>query len=951
MHFWFALLISSFSFSQNENNKWYFGSAAGLDFVTNPPTPISTSAMLLTNGVKEGTSSISDAFGKLVFYTDGTTIWNKVDQVMANGSGLIGQLPRTQAALIVKQPGNSNIYFVFTLGTLGLCYTTVDMNLAAGNGSVTAKNTPLGGPTTEKLAGTKHCNGIDTWVLTHDYGTDAFRCHLVTSAGVSATPTLSSAGKFLITPNQTYGYAKFSQNGKKLGCGFYHNTINFANFELYDFDNSTGVVSNSLSLSIPLNVPAYPPSTNPSPPPSRIPKPAVLYPYGCEFSPDGTKFYGSAAGDTVMFQWDLCAGTANDIVNSRYKIKSFTSAAMQLGKDGKIYVARVNKQALGVINDPNLAGAACNYVAQGLSIAPSVCSYGMTNFVSEPPRVPFTYVINGSVSCNTATFVSPPMPTSTLTTCGITGYNATSHVWYFGDPASGAANTSTLTNPVHIYPGQGTYTAALVYTYNNSCGGVNTDTLKQEVKIGVLPLLSSAGFNLCTGDSLVLSAVGAQTHSWSTGVTSSSIVVSPLTTSAYTVSGTDKDGCPYITTQTVNVYISPTLSVTGPTVICPGYQVKLKGEGANTYSWSSGYMIPMNTVIQWQPSVTYTLWGNSNGCVKTKTVTVLLKKPDVFITGGDATVCAGTPVSYTASGTRDYYWSNGTYENTVTIIPTVTKVYTVQGMDKVGCTNTATVLITIQAQPAIVDFSYKSPVCERTRTIDPVPSGNFNAGGIYSSAELDVDSLTGQLNTFASTSGTYQVNYALAAKGCTAAGKSSATLAIIPLPQLVMPSLTRVDPGGSLPLPVSGAMSYTWEPAEYLSCVNCDSPVSTPYKDIQYCVRAELNSCLTQSCVEIKIVCDTTADYSLPNAFTPNGDGLNDAFCLQGWSSCTENFRMMIFNSWGEKVFESSEPGFCWDGSYQGKLLDAGVFAYVASVRNWSSRTTIKRKGNISLIR
>src|SRR5436190_5436154 len=115
--------------SQNENKKWYFGNQAGLDFMTSPPT-------ILTNGqmnTGEGCASIADASGNLLFYTNGINIWDKTHSVMANGSGLTGNSSTTQSGIIVKQPGNSNIYFVFSLGAQGtgsLNYSIVDMNLA-----------------------------------------------------------------------------------------------------------------------------------------------------------------------------------------------------------------------------------------------------------------------------------------------------------------------------------------------------------------------------------------------------------------------------------------------------------------------------------------------------------------------------------------------------------------------------------------------------------------------------------------------------------------------------------------------------------------------------------------------------------------------------------------------------------------------------------------------------
>src|SRR5690348_9568561 len=94
--------------AQNESSKWYFGNKRALDFSTNPPTPILTSSMKDNRGC----SSIADASGSLLFYTSGDTIWNQANNVMANGTGLLGGIQGR--VLIAKQPGNNSIYFVFT---------------------------------------------------------------------------------------------------------------------------------------------------------------------------------------------------------------------------------------------------------------------------------------------------------------------------------------------------------------------------------------------------------------------------------------------------------------------------------------------------------------------------------------------------------------------------------------------------------------------------------------------------------------------------------------------------------------------------------------------------------------------------------------------------------------------------------------------------------------------
>lgn len=432
--------------AQNEASKWYFGVNAGLDFMTSPPT-------ILTNGQMnawEGCTAISDPAGNLLFYSDGSTIWNAAHLPMANGTGLAGLNTSTQSGIIIKQPGNSNIYFIFTLmGNLigGLTYSRIDMSLAAGMGSVTVKNAVLyPGACAEKLAATKHCNGQDVWVLSHDNNNTNFRAFLITSAGVSTVSIISSVGS---THLSYHGQMKISSNGRKVGVALqYVSSI----FELFDFNPATGVVSNCIPLT-----------------PSAI---SFNASYGCEFSPDGTKFYGTADGK--IFQWDLCAGSNTNIIQSEYTVSNGGEFSLQVAIDGKIYGTRQADSSLSVIHNPDLAGSACNYVFSGQFVSPKTTYWGLPNFMSSYlKKVKSFDMLIDSADCQKIHFSQPCTPAP--------GPN--SITWSFGDPASGL-NQSTISNPTHQFSGAGTYTIRLIMYYN--CG---SDTVIKQIVLPGVPTI------------------------------------------------------------------------------------------------------------------------------------------------------------------------------------------------------------------------------------------------------------------------------------------------------------------------------------------------------------------------------------------------------------------------------------------------------------------------------
>ena len=210
-----SIICSSILHAQIQRTyHWYFGDHAGIDFS-------SGTAVADTNGqvnTWDGCSSISDETGNLLFYTDGSTVWNKNHAVMQNGTGLWGHWSSHQNSLIVPKPLSQFIYYIFTTDAWennfvhGLCYSVVDMTLDGGFGAVTNKNILLVAPTNEQLQATYHKNCRDIWVITHKRNQEKFYAYLVTAQGISA-PVISTIGNatgllwgcsgFKISPKET----------------------------------------------------------------------------------------------------------------------------------------------------------------------------------------------------------------------------------------------------------------------------------------------------------------------------------------------------------------------------------------------------------------------------------------------------------------------------------------------------------------------------------------------------------------------------------------------------------------------------------------------------------------------------------------------------------------------------------------------------------------------------
>lgn len=378
------ILLSSFSFGQNQFNNWFFGSNLGLNFSTPIPTLIAGGQI----NQAEGNATISDASGNLLFYTSGTAVYNRNDLVMTNGTGLLGHASSTQSAIIVQRHWSSNIYYIFTadadIGVNGIRYSEVDMNLSASFGAVTTKNILLHTPSCEKLTAVRHCNNRDVWIVSHDWNSNIFRSWLVTPFGVNATAVTSSFGYTPISPTQQgYGQMKANSRGDMIACAYYglSSQTSGNRVELYDFNNSTGQVTSATSLG---NVNAV---------------------YGIEFSRSGRFLYAST-NPGVLFQWDLCAPS---ITGSKYQVANVGAffGSLQIAKDGKIYCSRGVNKWISRIANPEVYGGGCGFVDQFIT-TPTNCMFGLPNFASYyvyPQPITFSNAIQ---SCNTICFTASP---------------------------------------------------------------------------------------------------------------------------------------------------------------------------------------------------------------------------------------------------------------------------------------------------------------------------------------------------------------------------------------------------------------------------------------------------------------------------------------------------------------------------------------------------------------
>jgi len=530
---WLILLIAIpfLSFSQGkEYNIWYFPEFCGIDF-TNGSPPVSITDGALDDNDGEGCSTICDSLGNLLFYTTGVVVWNRNHVHMANGEDM-GHWSSTGAVIIPKDV-SAGLYYVFNEGynqnapsNADFRYSVIDMKLDNGYGAVvdSLKSVILADNVYELFCAVKHANGNDYWVVAHGGFNSLFYSFLVTSDGISS-PIVSVAGS---SSNGYGGYMKISPDGRKIVQTYSSAPLSeYMFFELMDFNDETGVVSD-------MNLVHKDGSSS-----------------GVEFSPDNTKLYINQPAN--LAQYDLQAGTPEQILNSEYRIDENNRAfpgALQLGTDGKIYCIMnylkigtfYAQNYLSVINKPNKIGFACEYDSLGVMLDEHILGFNtgqaLPTFVSSFFADP---VFNWENTC---------FNDSTLFTIeNITGIDSV--LWDFGDFFAYPNNSSTLLSPSHLFSRADTFNVVLNVFY-----GAIPRTVAQQVIIKPSPQPTIGNDTLMCDIlfSIELDATcDATSYFWNTWETTPQITVSD--TGTYFVRATNAGGC--VGKDTIHIGLSP----------------------------------------------------------------------------------------------------------------------------------------------------------------------------------------------------------------------------------------------------------------------------------------------------------------------------------------------------------------------------------------------------------
>jgi gliding motility-associated-like protein len=869
---------------ESQGVKWYFGQKAGLDFGGGGnPRPI-TDGNLSTI---EGSSSIANTKGILLFYTDGITIYEKDGKPMKSlvpGDTNTVQIPldgnthSTQSALIVPKPtcrGCEYLYYVYTTseirGKKTLTYSVVDMRQNGGKGAIVEKNIPIAGESTEQSAAVENKRDSTYWVITRIYGTNKFEIRHLTRSEDPITTTYqggqvidslaNAEGYIKIGPADTTGGNEGNRPMAVVIPGPPTNSI-----DLYTFNDSTGNMTFNRTLVL-----------GPAPPKA----------YGVEFSPDGKSLYvtmladtnanGSQKGASYVLKYDL---TQKDslLTQSKTVVDSSTTrqyGSIQIGPDGRLYIAVKGSSTLATIDNPN-GGLLDSLIfnPSGQTLGGQISQLGLPNLVAnfnDQSSGPGLTYADTCVNAPTVFQVGPNCPKLKET-----------YTLDYGDGSR--PYSTTATQPItHGYAKPGQYFVTLRIVTRTSAGGICKDTLIKD-------------------------------------------------------------------TLTI-VELPPDIKLGADTAVCnkKGIVLDMKVQ-AKLYVWlvNGSIVSRQKTITLNRPGFYRVIALAANGeCFKSDTIEVQIKPPPSLDLGPDTVFCYRSSVKLTVPQQTwsTFQWSNGGTERSTDVSKAGT--YYVTAQNFAGCENSDTIKVSELPKLRMAATLTNPKSCtlsDGAIAVRLLTPGTYYYRWTGPSGNIFVDTTSRQT---ALAPGTYKIQVTDSIYACKV--DTSFLLPPPPPPVFSLTDLVALCEGdqGKAQLTASGVagLKYLWlsPRTDTTKSILVDTPGNYQVKvtDPQGCTAVGL--------ARVVNLCEPR--LSVPDAFTPNSDGVNDD--LKVFTSYVTDYEFRIYNRWGEVIFESNNPEQKWDGTYHGSTYPSMLYPYIVSFKSESfpDRPRVVKRGTVMLIR
>lgn len=509
--------------------------------------------------------------------------------------------------------------------------------------------------------------------------------------------------------------------------------------------------------------------------------------------------------------------------------------------------------------------------------------------------------------------------------------------------AAGCPNTSTVTVGSTAGP-----TNATISTVSDTCGR----------SVGTLSVTNVVG------------GTPAYQYSINGSANQVSNVFTGLATGNYTVLVTDNNGCSFVhydSVKTVGPTVSPVITASGPVNFCQSGSVILSSSIASGNSWNTGATTQTITV---NSTDTLSLTVSQFGCTVNSNTVIVTVNPNPTITvSNPVTICEGTSTTLTASGATNYTWSpaaglSSTSSATVTATPGVAGTYTyvVNATDANSCPGSNTVVVTVAPAPSGAPL-VTTPVYYCLHQTATALTATASSGATLNWYDASMNPLSSAPTPATSPMGTTTYYVTQSIGSCTS-GKDSIKVTVVAQPDA---SFTTSPSAGNILAAQSVTFTPNQSPAPYLSFTwdfgdpssgtsNTSvliNPTHTYNSQGLYCAALVVTSSLTPTCPAANTLCLDVLngiEITIPNVFSPNGDGINDFFSVK--SSGLNTLSCAIYDRWGLKLYQWDGVNGHWDGTEMkgGKNVTDGTYYYIIETTD-IKKLNNKHEGYIQLIR
>jgi len=422
--------------------------------------------------------------------------------------------------------------------------------------------------------------------------------------------------------------------------------------------------------------------------------------------------------------------------------------------------------------------------------------------------------------------------------------------------ASGATsyswNTSATTNSIIVNPSSTTNYTVVGTTGTCTSQAVSTISITPSSTVSI-----NGASTICSGDSIRLSAIGANNYLWNNSAITSSVVLNPNITTTYSVIGS-VGSCTSMAVATVTVNPNPVPIITGNTAICQGQSTTLTVSGVNNFIWSTGSSAN-SIIVNPLTNTTYTIISTTGTCTNQAVITVsLTPNPTVSIIG-DTIVCSGSQANLSANGANNYIWNTGNVTQNIHLNPIINTTYTVVGA--IGtCTNQAVITVGVTPNP-VVSVAGNTVIClGQSSTLTASGANNYlwNIGAITASIVVSP-----VINT------TYTVI------GTTGNCINSVTLAVL-TSNVLLTGNNIICQGKNTTLIAHGSTNYLWSTGATTANVVLSPTITTTYTVVGTtgtCTTEVIDTVYVNSIPYVFIVGDTIICSGQSTKLTASGAG------------------------------------------------------------------------------